>query len=125
MIKQLHAQSKAIAPHCVASLTMLQVKFCNEIISERLSQILSEFPLLDQLHPFLSSLLNVLYDKNHYKLALGQINTCKHLVGPSDLDFGRDSPQFSVAEIGIHRLCRSRLCSPVEIRRLFVSVRNG
>lgn len=41
------------------------------------------------LHPFLSSLLNVLYDKNHYKLALGQLNTCRHLISQVAKDYVR------------------------------------
>lgn len=41
------------------------------------------------LHPFLSSLLNVLYDKNHYKLALGQLNTARHLMSQVSKDYCR------------------------------------
>lgn len=41
------------------------------------------------LHPFLSSLLNVLYDKNHYKLALGQLNTARHLIVSVGKDYCR------------------------------------
>jgi len=41
------------------------------------------------LHPFLSSLLNVLYDKNHYKLALGQLNTARHLISQVAKDYVR------------------------------------
>jgi nucleolar GTP-binding protein len=37
----------------------------------------------------LSSLLNVLYDKNHYKLALGQLNTCRHLISQVSKDYVR------------------------------------
>ena len=44
---------------------------------------------MQNLHPFLASLLNVLYDKNHYKLALGQINTCKHLIDSVGKDYVR------------------------------------
>ena len=29
--------------------------------------------------------MNILYDKDHYKLALGQINTAKHLIDKYDL----------------------------------------
>ena len=32
------------------------------------------------IHPFYADLMNVLYDKDHYKLALGQINTARHLI---------------------------------------------
>ena len=42
--------------------------------------ILLQFPMLDDIHPFYADLINVLYDKDHYKLALGQINTCRHLI---------------------------------------------
>lgn len=41
------------------------------------------------LHPFISSLMNVLYDKNHYKLALGQLNTCRHLIDQVAKDYLR------------------------------------
>ena len=36
--------------------------------------------MLDDIHPFYADLINVLYDKDQYKLALGQINTCRHLI---------------------------------------------
>ena len=41
------------------------------------------------LHPFLASLMNVLYDKNHYKLALGQLRTAKHLIDQVAKDYVR------------------------------------
>lgn len=41
---------------------------------------LLQFPKFDDVHPFYADLMNVLYDKDHYKLALGQINTARHLV---------------------------------------------
>ena len=37
----------------------------------------------------MSSLLNVLYDKNHYKLALGQLNTARHLIDSVGKDYAR------------------------------------
>lgn len=33
--------------------------------------------------------MNVLYDRDHYKLALGQINTCKHLIDHVSKDYAR------------------------------------
>ncbi|BGP53400.1 hypothetical protein JCM8202_000283 [Rhodotorula sphaerocarpa] len=68
---------------------MRKVKFTQASFEERLDQILTEFPVMDNLHPFLSSLLNVLYDKNHYKLALGQINTARHLIVQVGKDYCR------------------------------------
>lgn len=32
------------------------------------------------IHPFYADLMNVLYDKDHYKLALGQLNIAKNLI---------------------------------------------
>ncbi|KAF8324474.1 uncharacterized protein EI90DRAFT_3157382 [Cantharellus anzutake] len=68
---------------------MRKVKFTQDSFDEKLGAILSEFPILDNLHPFLSSLLNVLYDKNHYKLALGQLNTARHLIDQVGKDYSR------------------------------------
>ena len=42
--------------------------------------MLADFPRLADIHPFYSDLCNTLYDRDHYKLALGQINTAKQLV---------------------------------------------
>lgn len=68
---------------------MRKVKFTQDAFDEKLGRILSEFPILDNLHPFLSSLLNVLYDKNHYKLALGQISMARHLIAQVAKDYVR------------------------------------
>lgn len=59
---------------------MRKVKFTQQTISERLTQILTDFPRLNDIHPFYADLCNTLYDRDHYKLALGQINTAKSLV---------------------------------------------
>lgn len=68
---------------------MRKVMFTKDSIIEKLDAMLQEFPMLDNLHPFTSSLMNVLYDKNHYKLALGQINTARHLVEQVAKDYVR------------------------------------
>lgn len=43
-------------------------------------QILEDFPKVDDIHPFYADLLNVLYDRDHYKLALGQLNMARNLI---------------------------------------------
>ncbi|KAJ8586125.1 P-loop containing nucleoside triphosphate hydrolase protein [Rhizopogon salebrosus TDB-379] len=68
---------------------MRKVKFTQDSFDEKLGAILTEFPLLDDLHPFLASLMNVLYDKNHYKLALGQLRTARHLIDQVAKDYVR------------------------------------
>jgi nucleolar GTP-binding protein len=59
---------------------MRKIKFTQQTISERLTAMLSDFPRLSDIHPFYSDLCNTLYDRDHYKLALGQINTARQLV---------------------------------------------
>ncbi|VDB84898.1 unnamed protein product [Peniophora sp. CBMAI 1063] len=68
---------------------MRKVKFTQDSFDEKLGAILTEFPVLDNLHPFLASLMNVLYDKNHYKLALGQLRTARHLIDQVAKDYVR------------------------------------
>jgi nucleolar GTP-binding protein len=59
---------------------MRKIKFTQQTISDRLTAMLTDFPRLSDIHPFYSDLCNTLYDRDHYKLALGQINTAKQLV---------------------------------------------
>lgn len=73
----------------IRSFYMRKVMFTKDAFTEKLDGILTEFPIMDNLHPFLSSLLNVLYDKNHYKLALGQLSTARHLIEQVAKDYVR------------------------------------
>lgn len=41
------------------------------------------------IHPFYADLLNILYDRDHYKLALGQMNMAKKLVEALSRDYVR------------------------------------
>jgi len=68
---------------------MRKVKYTHSNIIERMEEILAGFPKLDDIHPFYSDLLNVLYDKDHYKLALSQVNTARHLIGNVCKDYSR------------------------------------
>ena len=52
-------------------------------------QDLADFPKLDEIHPFYADLMNVLYDRDHYKLALAQINTARHLIDNVAKDYAR------------------------------------
>ncbi|KAJ7947555.1 Nucleolar GTP-binding protein 1 [Quillaja saponaria] len=66
---------------------MRKVKYTQQNYHEKLSTIIDEFPRLDDIHPFYGDLLNVLYNKDHYKLALGQINTARNLIGKIAKDY--------------------------------------
>lgn len=50
------------------------MKYTQQTYHDKLSKIIDDFPRLEEIHPFYGDLLNVLYDKDHYKLALGQVN---------------------------------------------------
>lgn len=64
----------------IRSFYMRKVKFTQQNFHDRLSMIIQEFPKLDDIHPFYADLLNVLYDRDHFKLALGQLNIARHLI---------------------------------------------
>merc|ERR1712083_726275 len=68
---------------------MRKVKFTASNFAEKQTQILREFRKLEDVHPFYADLMNALYDKDHYKLALGQINTARHLVDNVARDYVR------------------------------------
>jgi nucleolar GTP-binding protein len=57
-----------------------QVKFTQSNWHDKLTKILEDFPKVDDMHPFFGDLLNVLYDRDHYKLALGQLHTARSLI---------------------------------------------
>lgn len=73
----------------IRSFYMRKVKFTQETISERLGAIIADFPRLDDIHPFYADLLNILYDRDHYKLALGQMNMAKKLIEALSRDYVR------------------------------------
>jgi nucleolar GTP-binding protein len=68
---------------------MRKVKYTQSNWNDRLTAILTEFPKVDEVHPFYADLMNVLYDKDHYKLALGQLHTAKNLMDKVAQDYVR------------------------------------
>ncbi|XP_053121470.1 GTP-binding protein 4 isoform X2 [Hemicordylus capensis] len=68
---------------------MRKVKYTQQNYHDRLAQIITDFPKLDDIHPFYADLMNILYDKDHYKLALGQINIAKNLIDNVAKDYVR------------------------------------
>lgn len=65
---------------------MRKIRFTGQNIINRFNRIIDEFPRLDSIHPFYSDLMNVLYDRDHYKIALSQLNIGKQLI----LNISRD-----------------------------------
>ncbi|KAF7233432.1 hypothetical protein EG68_10117 [Paragonimus skrjabini miyazakii] len=59
---------------------MRKVKTCQQFFHDKLQAIVTDFPNVETIHPFYADLINVLYSKDHYKLALGQLNTAKNII---------------------------------------------
>ena len=68
---------------------MRKVKFTQQTIEEKLGAIVADFPRLDDIHPFYADLMNILYDRDHFKLALGQVNMAKTLIQNLTKDYLR------------------------------------
>lgn len=73
----------------IRSFYMRKIKYTQQNFHDKLSTIIQEFPKLDNVHPFFADLMNVLYDKDHYKLALGQLNQARHLIDNVGKDYLR------------------------------------
>ncbi|KAF2137988.1 uncharacterized protein K452DRAFT_234961 [Aplosporella prunicola CBS 121167] len=66
-----------------------KVKYTAETFTEKLQAILDGFPRLQDIHPFHKDLLNTLYDADHFRIALGQLSTAKHLIETVARDYVR------------------------------------
>ncbi|KAL0224939.1 hypothetical protein RCL1_002851 [Eukaryota sp. TZLM3-RCL] len=91
---------------------MRKVRFTAQTFCDRIALILEQFPHIEEVHPFYADLLNILYDKDHYKIALGDLNTTKHIIDNLAKDYVRflkygDSlyrcKQLKIAALG--RMC--------------------
>jgi len=66
---------------------MRKVKFTQQNFHDKLTRILEGFPRLDDIHPFYADLINILYSRDHYKLALGQLNIARQLINKVGKDY--------------------------------------
>lgn len=66
-----------------------KVRYTQETFTEKLSVILDGFPRLQDIHPFHKDLLNTLYDADHFRIALGQLSTARHLIETVSRDYVR------------------------------------
>ncbi|CAN8102190.1 unnamed protein product [Discula destructiva] len=66
-----------------------KVKFTQETFSEKINSILETFPRINEIHPFHKDLLHTLYDSDHFRIALGQLSTAKHLIETISRDYVR------------------------------------
>eukprot|EP00892_Ulva_mutabilis_P011768 jgi/Ulvmu1/8964/UM005_0055.1 len=80
---------KGYAIQRIRSFYMRKVKYTASQWHDKLLAIVSGFPKVDDIHPFYADLLNVLYDKDHYKLALGQLSVARNLIDKLASDYVR------------------------------------
>ena len=59
---------------------MRKVKFAQQTFHDKLSAIITQFPKIESIHPFYADLANVLYDKDHFKIALGQVSNVTKFI---------------------------------------------
>lgn len=92
---------------------MRKIKFTQQTWHDKLTRMLDEFPRLDDIHPFYADLCNVLYDRSHYKLALGQINMARQLIDNIAKDYVRlmkyGDSQFRCKQL--KRAALGRMCT--------------
>lgn len=95
---------------------MRKVKFTQQSFHDKLTQMLEDFPRLDDIHPFYADLINILYSKDHYKLALGQINMARQLID----NLGKDYLKLLKFADSLYRCkelkraCLGRMCTMVK-----------
>ncbi|KAF0989796.1 hypothetical protein HZS_6005 [Henneguya salminicola] len=68
---------------------MRKVKFTQQTFHDKLTTIGESFPKIENVHPFYADLINVLYDKDHYKIALGKVNLSKGLIDKTSREYVR------------------------------------
>jgi len=66
-----------------------KIKTTQNNFHDKFQLMLEQFPKLEDIHPFYADLINVLYDKDHYKVALGDINRAKTLIDNVQRDYCR------------------------------------
>ena len=91
-------------------------------------QILEDFPKVDDIHPFYADLLNVLYDRDHYKLALGQLNMARNLIDRVSQGLQLSAYLATTRRcfgLSICHLSVCRLRAPAEVWRLIVPLQRA
>ncbi|KAL0266035.1 UNVERIFIED_CONTAM: hypothetical protein PYX00_011752 [Menopon gallinae] len=73
--------------HKITSFYMRKVKHTAAEFNMRLQLILTQFPQLEDIHPFYADLINVLYDRDHYKMALGHVNVINKVIQNTSKEF--------------------------------------
>ncbi|GEQ72472.1 hypothetical protein JCM33374_g6159 [Metschnikowia sp. JCM 33374] len=68
---------------------MRKVKFTSDGFAEKLTDMISGFPNINDVHPFHRDLMDTLYEKNHYKVSLAAVSKAKTLIEQVSRDYVR------------------------------------
>lgn len=68
---------------------MRKVRFTADGFVEKLNEIVTSFPNINEIHPFHRDLLDTLYEKNHYKVSLASLSRAKTLIDQVSRDYVR------------------------------------
>lgn len=66
-----------------------KIKFTGGMYAKKLNEIIGAFPKVDEVHPFVSDLINVLYDRDHYKMALGHVKTVSSGIAKTEKEYAK------------------------------------
>ena len=91
-----------------------KIKFFQHEFELFLEKIEKIFPFIDQLHPFFSDLLNILFNRDNYKLALFQLSKAKKKL----LEIGKDHTKLlkygnslynckQIKKIALGKMCKT------------------
>jgi len=59
---------------------MRKIKYVHQYFDFFIRKIIKNFPIIDHLHPFFGDLLNILFNRNNYKIALNHLNKSRFAV---------------------------------------------
>lgn len=68
---------------------MRKVKFTADGFAEKLNDLITGFPNINDVHPFHRDLMDTLYEKNHYKVSLAAVSRAKTLIEQVSRDYVR------------------------------------
>merc|ERR1712113_547142 len=71
----------------IRSFYILKIKYLQNFYHEKITQIITQFPKIEDIHPFYADILNAMYDRDHYKIALGKLNNSRKLTTKISQDY--------------------------------------
>ena len=64
-----------------------KIKFVQQNFVNKISETLNSFPSVDYIHPFFGKLLNLMFQRQHYKLALYKLSKSKYIIDTISKNF--------------------------------------